>query len=264
MRSHGDARGDRRDLQGAARGDRRVQGRRVRPRHRRDLRIGQGDAAIVPHVDVSLYVMTPEFGAASQLEKIDMLDFADFVAINKFDRKGAEDALRDVRKQYQRNRQLFSAKPDDMPVFGTMASRFNDDGVTALYQALCGEARRARPRARARQAAAGQAQGVDQQGGDRPAAARALPGRDRRDRARLQAPRRRAGAHRPRAPAARGASSRRCSPEARQGRSVRHDRLARRSAGTHDATRTARRRARRSSSPCGRTCRRPTRATNTW
>ncbi|MEY2633804.1 MAG: hypothetical protein RIR00_2458 [Pseudomonadota bacterium] len=98
--------------------------------------IGQGDAAIVPHVDLSLYVMTPEFGAASQLEKIDMLDFADFVAINKFDRKGAEDALRDVRKQYQRNRELFSQSPDDMPVFGTMAARFNDDGVTGLYQAL--------------------------------------------------------------------------------------------------------------------------------
>jgi methylmalonyl-CoA mutase len=98
--------------------------------------IGQGDAAIVPLVDVSLYVMTPEFGAASQLEKIDMLDFADFVAINKFDRKGAEDALRDVRKQYQRNRELFGDPPDDMPVFGTMAARFNDDGVTALYQAL--------------------------------------------------------------------------------------------------------------------------------
>jgi methylmalonyl-CoA mutase len=98
--------------------------------------IGQGDAAIVPFVDASLYVMTPEFGAASQLEKIDMLDFADFVAINKFDRKGADDALRDVRKQYQRNRELFMTKPDDMPVFGTMASRFNDDGVTALYQAL--------------------------------------------------------------------------------------------------------------------------------
>ena len=98
--------------------------------------IGQGDAAVVPHVDVSLYVMTPEYGAASQLEKIDMLDFADFVAINKFDRKGAEDALRDVRKQYQRNRQLFSQPPDEMPVFGTQASRFNDDGVTALYQAI--------------------------------------------------------------------------------------------------------------------------------
>jgi methylmalonyl-CoA mutase len=98
--------------------------------------IGQGDAAIVPHVDVPMYVMTPEFGAASQLEKIDMLDFAEFVAINKFDRKGALDALRDVAKQVQRNREAFTVMPDQMPVFGTMASRFNDDGVTALYQAL--------------------------------------------------------------------------------------------------------------------------------
>jgi methylmalonyl-CoA mutase len=98
--------------------------------------IGQGDAAIVPHVDASLYVMTPEFGAASQLEKIDMLDFADFVAINKFDRKGAEDALRDVRKQVQRNREAFRSAPQDMPVFGTVAARFNDDGVTALYHAI--------------------------------------------------------------------------------------------------------------------------------
>ena len=80
--------------------------------------------------------MTPEFGAASQLEKIDMLDFADFVAINKFDRRGAEDALRDVRKQMQRNRSAFGSPPEDMPVFGTIASRFNDDGVTALYQAI--------------------------------------------------------------------------------------------------------------------------------
>ena len=98
--------------------------------------IGQGDAAIVPHVDVPLYVMTPEFGAASQLEKIDMLDFAEFVAINKFDRKGAADALRDVAKQVQRNREAWSTPPDAMPVYGTMAARFNDDGVTALYQAL--------------------------------------------------------------------------------------------------------------------------------
>ena len=98
--------------------------------------IGQGDAAIVPLVDVPLYVMTPEFGAASQLEKIDMLDFAEFVAINKFDRKGASDALRDVAKQVQRNRQAWNTPPEQMPVFGTMASRFNDDGVTALYQAL--------------------------------------------------------------------------------------------------------------------------------
>jgi methylmalonyl-CoA mutase len=98
--------------------------------------IGQGDAAIVPLVNVSLYVMTPEFGAASQLEKIDMLDFADLVAINKFDRKGAQDALRDVSKQVQRNREDFARRPEEMPVFGTQASRFNDDGVTALYQAL--------------------------------------------------------------------------------------------------------------------------------
>src|SRR4029077_6034439 len=98
--------------------------------------IGQGDAAITKHADVSLYVMTPEFGAASQLEKIDMLDFADFVAINKFDRKGAQDALRDVRKQVQRNHELFKVAPEEMPVYGTIAARFNDDGVTALYQAL--------------------------------------------------------------------------------------------------------------------------------
>ncbi|HEY4970308.1 MAG TPA: fused isobutyryl-CoA mutase/GTPase IcmF [Steroidobacteraceae bacterium] len=98
--------------------------------------IGQGESAIVPLVDTSVYVMTPEFGAASQLEKIDMLDFADFVAINKFDRKGAEDALRDVRKQYQRNHGAFAQAPDAMPVYGTMASRFNDDGVTALYFSL--------------------------------------------------------------------------------------------------------------------------------
>ncbi len=98
--------------------------------------IGQGDAAIVPHVDVPLYVMTPEFGAASQLEKIDMLDFAEFVAINKFDRKGSSDALRDVSKQVQRNQEAWTTPTDQMPVFGTMAARFNDDGVTALYQAL--------------------------------------------------------------------------------------------------------------------------------
>jgi methylmalonyl-CoA mutase len=98
--------------------------------------IGQGNAAIAPLADATLYVMTPEFGAASQLEKIDMLDFADFVAINKFDRRGAEDALRDVRKQVQRNREAFKTSPDDMPVFGTIASRFNDDGVTALYHAV--------------------------------------------------------------------------------------------------------------------------------
>ena len=101
--------------------------------------IGQGDAAIVPYADVSLYVMTPEFGASSQLEKIDMLDFADAVAINKFERRGAEDARRDVARQLVRNREAFDRTPEDMPVFGTVASRFNDDGVTALYQHLRGE-----------------------------------------------------------------------------------------------------------------------------
>ncbi len=103
--------------------------------------IGQGNAAIVPLADATLYVMTPEFGAASQLEKIDMLDFADFVAINKFDRRGAEDALRDVRKQVQRNRQGFGQSPETMPVYGTIAARFNDDGVTALYHAVAHELR---------------------------------------------------------------------------------------------------------------------------
>ncbi len=98
--------------------------------------IGQGDAAIVPHVDATVYIMTAEFGAPSQLEKIDMLDFADLVVINKYDHKGAEDALRDVRKQYQRNHHLFSTAPEDIPVFGTIAARFNDDGVTSLYRSI--------------------------------------------------------------------------------------------------------------------------------
>src|SRR4029450_1706911 len=101
--------------------------------------IGQGDTGIVEVVDVSLYVMTPEFGAPSQLEKIDMLDFADAVAINKFERRGAEDALRDVRRQLQRNRESFGGSLEDLPVFGTIAARFNDDGVTALYQFLRSE-----------------------------------------------------------------------------------------------------------------------------
>ncbi|MDB4427501.1 methylmalonyl-CoA mutase family protein [Porticoccaceae bacterium] len=100
--------------------------------------IGQGDAGIVPYVDVPIYVMTPEFGAQSQLEKIDMLDYAELAIINKFDRKGSDDAYRDVCKQVQRNREAWTQMPDEMPVFGTIASRFNDDGVTAAYQELIG------------------------------------------------------------------------------------------------------------------------------
>ena len=98
--------------------------------------IGQGDSAVVPHVDVPLYVMTPEFGSASQLEKIDMLDFAAAVAINKFERRGGEDALRDVRRQLARTGEFPGTALDELPVFGTVASRFADDGVTALYQFL--------------------------------------------------------------------------------------------------------------------------------
>jgi isobutyryl-CoA mutase len=98
--------------------------------------IGQSDTEITEHCDVSLYVMTPEFGAATQLEKIDMLDFADLVAINKFDKRGALDALRDVRKQYKRNHHLFEAKDDEIPVYGTMASQFNDPGMNNLFVAL--------------------------------------------------------------------------------------------------------------------------------
>ncbi|MDQ7783178.1 MAG: methylmalonyl-CoA mutase family protein [Desulfomonilaceae bacterium] len=101
--------------------------------------IGQGDAAIVPLSDVSLYVMTSDFGAQSQLEKIDMLDFADLVAINKYDRKGSEDAIHDVRKQIQRNLASFGTPLDRFPVYGTIASRFNDDGVTSLYVGILGK-----------------------------------------------------------------------------------------------------------------------------
>ena len=98
--------------------------------------IGQGDAAVVPLADVNLYVMTREFGAQSQLEKIDMLDFADMVAVNKYDQKGSEDAIHDVRKQIQRNRVEFHRNTEEFPVYGTIASRFNDDGVTTLYAGL--------------------------------------------------------------------------------------------------------------------------------
>ncbi len=98
--------------------------------------VGQSDASILDYCDVSMYVMTPEYGAASQLEKINMLDFADLVCINKFDKAGALDALADVRKQYKRNHQLFTAKDEDLPVVGTMASKFNDDGVNHLFELL--------------------------------------------------------------------------------------------------------------------------------
>ena len=98
--------------------------------------IGQSDTEIVDHSDLSLYIMTPEYGAATQLEKIDMLDFADVIAINKFDKKGALDALRDVKKQYQRNHDLWDKSPESMPVFGTIASQFNDPGTNALYSKI--------------------------------------------------------------------------------------------------------------------------------
>ena len=98
--------------------------------------IGQSDTEILEHSNIALYVMTPEYGAATQLEKIDMLDFADLIAINKFDKKGSLDALRDVQKQYQRNNQLFDKKVEDMPVYGTIASQFNDPGANSLYKAI--------------------------------------------------------------------------------------------------------------------------------
>ena len=98
--------------------------------------VGQSDASILDYCDVSMYVMTPEYGAASQLEKINMLDYADLVCINKFDKAGALDALADVRKQYKRNHQLFTAKDNDLPIIGTMASKFNDDGVNHLFELM--------------------------------------------------------------------------------------------------------------------------------
>ncbi|MBW1635905.1 MAG: methylmalonyl-CoA mutase, partial [Deltaproteobacteria bacterium] len=101
--------------------------------------IGQGDSHIAEIADTSIYVMTSDFGAPSQLEKIDMLDYADLIVVNKFEKKGSDDAIRDIRKQVQRNRKLWETNPEDLPVFGTIASKFNDDGITALYHAIIDE-----------------------------------------------------------------------------------------------------------------------------
>jgi methylmalonyl-CoA mutase len=98
--------------------------------------VGQSDASISDYCDISMYVMTPEYGAASQLEKINMLDYADIVCINKFDKAGALDALNDVRKQYKRNHQLFTAKDEELPIIGSIASKFNDDGMNHLFELL--------------------------------------------------------------------------------------------------------------------------------
>ena len=146
--------------------------------------IGQGDVAVMELADVSLYVMTPEYGAASQLEKIDMLDFANVVAINKFERRGAADALRDVSRQLIRNRGAFGARPQDMPVFGTSAATFNDNGVTALYQHLAALlAAHGLPLADGVLPVVTGSTSTDAAG--YPAVPDRLPGRDRRDRARL-------------------------------------------------------------------------------
>src|SRR5699024_7342522 len=98
--------------------------------------IGQGDAAITTLTDLSMYVMTAEFGAPTQLEKIDMIDLADFIAINKFEQQGSEDALSHVRKQYERSHLLFQHSPEQFPIFGTIASNYNDPGVNKLFKAL--------------------------------------------------------------------------------------------------------------------------------
>ena len=98
--------------------------------------IGQSDTEIIEHSDVSLYVMTPEYGAATQLEKIDMLDFADIIALNKFDKRGSVDAIRDIKKQYKRNHRLWDSIDQELPVFGTIASQFNDPGINQLYKCV--------------------------------------------------------------------------------------------------------------------------------
>ena len=108
--------------------------------------IGQGDSKITDIADISIYVMTSEYGAPSQLEKIDMLDYADIIVVNKFEKKGSDDAIRDIRKQVQRNRKQWDTAPEDFPVYGTIASKFNDDGITALYHGIIEQlARKYRP-----------------------------------------------------------------------------------------------------------------------
>ena len=171
--------------------------------------IGQGDAAIVPLVDAAIYVMTPEFGAASQLEKIDMLDFADIVAINKFDRHGADDALRDVRKQLVRNREAFGQAPEEMPVFGTVAAKFNDDGVTALYRVPARPPAGAGPRRLAQRTGGAAVAGFERTFEHRSRAAPPLPERGGGDGARLPRPGRGPGRGRaqPRASAGEPASA---------------------------------------------------------
>ena len=220
--------------------------------------IGQGDAAIVPLVDVPLYVMTPEFGAPSQLEKIDMLDFAELVAINKFDRKGAADALRDVAKQVQRNRGAFGERLEAMPVFGTIASRFNDDGVTALYQAL-----KARLRELGLPVSAGRLPSVDTRHSTHQTPL--VPGARVRYLAeiaehgpRLRAASAGAGGARARGPAAARDAAHGCSPPTRTAR-----RPPRRSSRWRRRGKRGWIPARRSSCRPGRSCRRPTRATST-
>ena len=199
----GHARGGRAAAGAPRRRDRGAPGRRVRPgRSSRPPASARATPASCRSSTASLYVMTPEFGAASQLEKIDMLDFADAVAINKFERRGAEDARRDVGRQLVRNRDAFGAAWEDMPVFGTSAATFNDDGVTALYQHL----RELLRRATGSPVGEGRLPGPTAKTSTRrtprhPAEAGALPRRHRRDRPRL--PRRdRSGG-----PSARGAAS---------------------------------------------------------
>jgi methylmalonyl-CoA mutase len=149
--------------------------------------IGQSDTEILDHSDVSLYIMTPEFGAATQLEKIDMLDFADVVAINKFDKRGALDAVRDVKKQYKRNHQLWDADDDTLPVVGTIASQFNDPGTNNLYVRLMEKIKR---RPASTSTAPSTARRDEREGVDHPAREEPLPERDQRE----QPPVRRPGA----------------------------------------------------------------------